>query len=87
MNSDTVETATQIAREAGAIETCKICGSSDIYMYNEDSDKIAYGSATNSWKEGVRGFRGMDREEVMSLIKSVLDDASSSCPSCDIRSS
>jgi hypothetical protein len=43
---------------------------------------MAYAMATNQWKDEVRGFRGMSREEVMSVIKSVIDDANDECPGC-----
>jgi hypothetical protein len=38
--------------------------------------------ATNAWKDQVRGFRGMEREEVMAFMESVIEDANWKCPRC-----
>lgn len=78
MNSDTCETAEQLAREAGAIKPCSICGD-DLHAEDGKADQMTYARATNAWKSGVRGFRSMPREEVMDLVKSVLDDAPITC--------
>jgi len=83
MNSDTQETATQIAKDAGAIIPCPTCLANDIYAGNDDAERKAYAMATNAWKAGERGFRGMTREEVMQAIKSAIVDANHKCPSCD----
>lgn len=81
-NSDTRETAEECAKAAGAIVSCPECGCYDIGADDEDANKMAYAMATNQWKDEVRGFRGMSREEVMSVIKSVIDDANDECPGC-----
>ena len=82
MNSDTMETAEQIAKDNGAIVACPICGSYDICADDDEADRMTYAQATNDWRAGVRGFRGMSREDVMGVVKSVLDDALISCPGC-----
>jgi hypothetical protein len=43
---------------------------------------MAYAMATNALKDGDRGFRAMQREEVLSLIKNALDRAPYNCPKC-----
>ncbi len=78
MNSDTYETAEQLANESGAIKLCSICGT-EIYSCDEEADRRTYGKATNEWKARVREFRSMGREEVMKLVESVLNDAPTKC--------
>ena len=78
MNNDTYETAEQLAKESGAVKSCSVCGSG-LYAWDGEADQMTYARATNAWKEGVRGFRSMSRKEVTHLIKSVLDDASTTC--------
>ena len=78
MNSDTYETAERLARESGAIKPCSIC-SSDLYAEDGEADQMTYARATNAWKARARGFRGMSREEVVELVKGVLDDAPITC--------
>lgn len=34
-----------------------------------ETESEVYAQATNAWKEEDRAFRGMSREEVMSLVK------------------
>ncbi len=82
MNSESVEILTQIAKNAEAIIPCSICGSHYLSAYDEDAENIAYGMATNAWKNG--DFRGASREEIMQLTKSVIDDANDKCPSCEM---
>ena len=82
MNSDTAETAEQIAKDADAIVKCWACGSYYVYADDSEADRIAYAQATEAWKSGGRGFRTMSREEVMDIVKSVLDDAFVDCPGC-----
>jgi len=82
MNSDTIEAATQIIKDAGVVELCATCMSNDVYADDEDAERKAYAMATNAWKEGERGFRGMSREDVMRIIKSAIRDADRRCPSC-----
>ena len=86
MNSDTIETAEQLARDAGAIVPCPVCLGYDVRAYDDDADRMTYAQATNAWKDGDRGFRNMSREEVLSVVKSVLDSALIKCPSCQIAS-
>ena len=78
MNSDTYETAEQLARESGAIKPCSICGG-DLYAEDSEADQMTYARATNAWKARVRGFRSMSREEVVELVRSVLIDAPITC--------
>ena len=84
MNSDTMETAVQFAKDAGAIVQCAVCFGYDVRAYDDGAKSMTYAQATNAWKDGIRGFRGMSREEVVSVVKSVLDDALIKCPSCQV---
>lgn len=81
VNSDTMETAIECCKEAGAIVKCPNCGEYDISAGDNTAERNAYARATNAWKMGVRGFRGMTREEVISEVKSALEDAGR-CPRC-----
>ena len=78
MNSDTYETAEQLAKESRAIIPCPICGN-DLYAEDGEADQMTYARATAAWKAGDRGFRSMSREEVMHLVKGVLEDAPTTC--------
>ena len=78
MNSDSYETAEQLAKESGAIKGCSLCGG-DLYAEDGEADQMTYARATNAWKAGDRGFRSMSRQEVVDLVKSVLDDAPITC--------
>jgi transposase len=40
--------------------------------YDDAAEKMAYAMATNAWKDRERGFRNMEREEVMSMIQMAL---------------
>lgn len=82
MNSETQMLAEECAIEAGAIIKCDICHSNYIRAFDDDAERQAYARATNEWKSGSRGFRGMEREEVMEAVKSALEDANLECPSC-----
>jgi len=82
MNSDSIETAKECARDAGAIVPCPICGNYDVAAHDEEADKRAYAYATEAWKDQDRGFRSASREEVMELMKAILDGGSDKCPSC-----
>ncbi len=44
---------------------------------------MLYAQATNLWEDGDRAFRSMSREEVVTLVKTVLTEAPFRCPSCD----
>ncbi len=82
MNKDTVETVEQFAKETGAIVKCKICRNNYVRAFDGEADRQTYARATNEWKSGGHAFRDMDREEVMGVVKSVLDSANLKCPSC-----
>ncbi len=82
MNSDTQILVDEILAKSGAVEKCSICHNYLIHAWDDDAEKMAYGMATNAWKSGERGFRGMAREEVLGLAKRALDSAPSKCPSC-----
>jgi hypothetical protein len=71
MNSDTMLAIEECAKEAGALISCPICVQL-ISANDEDAERTAYALATNAWKDGPRGFRGMARIEVMDLMKQVL---------------
>ena len=82
MNSDTEILISEILAKSVALTKCQICGNYMILADDDDAEKMAYGMATNAWKDGERGFRGMEREEVMRLVKRALVSAPSKCPSC-----
>lgn len=83
MNSDTMETAVQCCKDAGAIGKCSSCGEYDVSAGDDAAERNAYARATSAWKAG--GFRGMSREAVMNVVKSALQDAGE-CPRCsDLR--
>jgi hypothetical protein len=54
---------------------CSGCGEYDISAGDDAAERNAYARATNAWKAGERGFRGMSREEVMETVKSAFQDA------------
>ena len=82
MNSDTVESAIQLAKDTGSILSCPVCGHYDLRAHDDNAEHRTYARATEAWKRRDRGFRGMEREDVMHVVKSVLDDAFIECPSC-----
>ena len=84
MNSDTMETAIQLAKDTGSILSCQACAGYDLRAHDADAERRTYARATEAWKSGDRGFRRMEREEVMGIVKSVLNDALIKCPSCDV---
>ena len=69
MNSDTRELVLQIFRDTGAIQNCEACGHEEIRSHDTDAEDKAYTRATNALKDGDRGFRMMEREDVMQQIK------------------
>ena len=73
MNSDTEILVGEILAKAGAVEKCAICGNFMIATEDGDAEKIAYGMATNAWKDSERGFRGMEQ-------RSHSTGQSSNCP-------
>ena len=79
MNGDTMIIAEEYAKEAGALINCPVCNEHLVSANDDDADRLAYAKATNAWKHGVRGFHGMEREEVMHLMKRVLQ-CSNNCP-------
>jgi len=81
VDSDTMEAAVQCCKDAGAIKKCPGCGEYDVSAGDDAAERNAYARATNQWKAGVRGFRGMSREEVLDEVKSALQDAGE-CPRC-----
>lgn len=82
MNCDTDPLVADILMKAGAIENCRFCYDWWISAEDEDAKEMAYGMATNAWKDNERGFRGMEREEVLSLIKGALARTPVGCPRC-----
>jgi ribosomal protein L37AE/L43A len=80
MNSETRPALEDMAKQAGAIVRCPTCHTYDVLAGDSGAESMAYGMATNAWK---RGEFGMDsREDIMSEMKSVLQDANIECPSC-----
>ena len=84
MNSHTMETVERCAKEAGAIVPCSLCGGYDVYAEDEEADRMTYARATNTWKAGNSGFRGMVREQVVAVVKQFLESADDFCPACRI---
>jgi hypothetical protein len=80
-----METARQCAKDAGAIIRCPICRGYDIQADDPEAEQNAYAMATNLWKDGSRGFRGMDRQDVMGAVKSAIVSANIECPSCSVE--
>ena len=81
MNAHVQIALEEIAKEAGAIIPCEICGNYDVIAFDDDAEAKAYGIATNEWKQGA--FRTTSLEEVRSLMKAVLRNANHRCPSCE----
>ncbi len=75
MNGDTMINAEQCALDAGALVVCPMCDQL-ISANDEEAERMAYAVITNAWKDGVRGFRNMERSEVMDLMKRVLQRSS-----------
>jgi hypothetical protein len=75
MNSDTQIEAEEIAVSANAIIKCPICHETLISAFDPEAESRAYAMATNAWKSGGRGFRSMERQDVIRTMKSVLDGA------------
>jgi hypothetical protein len=82
MNSETQILVDEILAKSGVVEKCSICGNYMVATEDGDAEKMAYGMATNQWKDGERGFRGMEREEVTALVNRGIAHAPSKCPSC-----
>lgn len=82
MNSETVMTVEEMAKREGAIVSCPTCFSYDVHAEDEDADRMTYAEATNAWKRRHHDFYGMTREEVMGVVKGVLNDAFDNCPNC-----
>ncbi len=83
MNSDTEILVAEILAESGAVEECQSCFGFMIRTDDDDAEKRAYGMATNEWKSGERGFRSMEREEVVTMIRRALAATPSKCPNCN----
>lgn len=83
MNSDTEILVAEILAKSGTVRKCPICQGFMIAADDKDAEGAAYGMATNAWNSGERGFRSMEREEVLSAIKTALIHAPSTCPSCN----
>ena len=84
MNSHTMETVKACAKEAGAIEPCSLCGGYDVYVGDDEADRRTFALATNAWKAGDSGFRSMEREQVVPIVRQFLESADERCPSCGI---
>jgi len=83
MNSDSQILVAELLTTSGAVKECPICHDCMILAGDEDAERMAYGMATNMWKSRERGFRSMECEDVMSLIKRALIHSPSACPRCD----
>ena len=75
-------TIEEMAKTAGAIVSCPTCFGYDVRAADDDADRMAYAQATNAWKGRHHDFWGMSREEVVDMVKGVLDDANHKCPNC-----
>jgi hypothetical protein len=83
MNSDTDILVDEILAKCGALTKCPICQNFMVLADDKDAERMAYAVATNAWKDGARGFRNMEREEVTAMIERALIHAPSKCQSCD----
>ncbi len=85
MNSHTMESIERCAREAGAIRPCSVCGNYDVHVWDDEADRMTYAMATNAWKAGDSGFRGMwEAAQVSAVVKQFLESVDERCPSCPI---
>jgi hypothetical protein len=80
MNAHIGEAIREIAKDAGAIVPCEVCGGCYVRNEDPDADAMAYAMATNAWKEGR--LRGLTRAEAVSAMASCLQSANDRCPSC-----
>ncbi len=81
MNSAAQEAAERCARDAGALVSCPGCHEYLVSAKDEKANRQTYALAVDAWLTGQRGFSSMTREEVMGVVKSVLEDADD-CPRC-----
>ena len=72
MNSDTEILISEILAQSGAVTKCPICCSFMVLAEDKDAENRAYGMATNAWNHRERGFRNMEREEVVTAIERAL---------------
>jgi hypothetical protein len=82
MNSDTEISVEQILVESGAVAYCPVCYGSKLRIGDDEAESRAYAIATNAQKDGERGFRNMERQEVVSVVRRALLRAYSTCPVC-----
>ena len=82
MNSDTKLTVEELTKDVGAVVPCSRSGNCDVDAGDSEAEKMLYARATNLWKDGDRTFRNMSREDVVSFVKIVLDEAPFHCPGC-----
>jgi hypothetical protein len=82
LNSDTEILVEQILAESGAVADCPVCHGSKLRTGDDEAESRAYALATNAWKDGQRGFRNMEREEVVSMVKRALLRTGSTCREC-----
>jgi hypothetical protein len=80
MNSETREKLVDAAKHAGAIVGCGTCGNYSVYASDDDANRRAYAIATNLWSDNE--FRADSREDILDMMKGVLDDTNHRCPSC-----
>ena len=83
MNSDTDNLVQEILVKAKAIAKCPNGCGTMLDQEDGDAESVAYGMATNAWKQRDRGFRDMEREDVVALVKRALTHTPSTCPSCN----
>jgi hypothetical protein len=82
MNSDTEILVEQILAESGAVADCPVCHGPKLRTGDDEAESRAYAIATNAQKDGERGFRNMEREEVVSVVRQALLRMYSTCPEC-----
>jgi len=71
MNGDTMLNVEECAKEAGALRECEMCGQL-VSADDPDAEARAYAVVTNAWKGDRRGFRAMERKEVVELMHRTL---------------
>ncbi len=74
-------TLPEIARDAGAISLCNLCGRHEIRMRDGDARNRAFTLASRAWREGL--FPGVSREAINDAIDDIIAAASPRCPDCD----
>jgi hypothetical protein len=74
-------TLPEIARDAGAISLCNLCGRHEICVRDGHARNRAFALASRAWREGL--FPGVSREAINEAIDDIIAAARPRCPDCD----